>query len=589
MSQGSSLPLGNPAYSTIDRLSIKFGASDSHFNSIRPFRRGDLVRLADTVYQMTELISPKDQFDINYIYRDNNEWLSQSFLATTLTGPNQPAYKKVYVDSTNTFYRLEESTDNADPANDQDPRYQESKKPLLKYFYRTPANFFQVDHEFFNLRLNPILHFKYGSDGGAEEPVFYNRRGVEIRGGIDDRIFFYSNILETQARFPQYVNDWISLNNAIPGTGFYKRYQSDFFGIQQGYDFLLAQGYVGFNVTPHVGIQLGHGQNFLGNGYRSLFLSDFSNNYFYLKFNTRVWKIHYQNIFAELSAEGIRDNAGSTLLSKKYLAAHYLSYKPVPNLRFGLFEAIVFHRDNQFEWQYLNPVILYRTIEQGLDSPDNAFIGIDFSWNLLRRFQLYGQWIIDEFRFVEMVTDPNGWWGNKNGIQLGLKYIDMIGIDHLDGQIEYNSVRPYTYQHRDSLSNFTHYNQALAHPMGANFKEFLVRINYAITPQLVLSTRMIWTQKGEDEEGDGNLNYGGDLLRTYRNRNLNYGVENGQGIFFSQFLAGLDISYQVKHNIFLDLRYFHRNKDSDLDERDQKINYFEAGLRMNVSDRKYDF
>ena len=39
-------------------------------------------------------------------------------------------------------------------------------------------------------------------------------------------------------------------------------------------------------------------------------------------------------------------------------------------------------------------------------------------------------------------------------------------------------VRPYTYAHHNPQQNYAHYNQPLAHPLGANFSEFLVMANY---------------------------------------------------------------------------------------------------------------
>ena len=33
------------------------------------------------------------------------------------------------------------------------------------------------------------------------------------------------------------------------------------------------------------------------------FFSDFGNNYLFLKINTRIWKINYQNIFMELNPQ----------------------------------------------------------------------------------------------------------------------------------------------------------------------------------------------------------------------------------------------------------------------------------------------
>jgi hypothetical protein len=101
---------------------------------------------------------------------------------------------------------------------------------------------------------------------------------------------------------------------------------------------------------------------------------------------------------------------------------------------------------------------------------------MDAKWNFLKRFQLYGQLMLDEFVFSELVTNNQGWWANKYGIQAGLKYIDAFGIDHLDLQAEYNQVRPYTYTHRDSSAYYAHYDTPLAHPLGANFKELIFKL-----------------------------------------------------------------------------------------------------------------
>ena len=111
-----------------------------------------------------------------------------------------------------------------------------------------------------------------------------------------------------------------------------------------------------------------------------MLLSDYANNYLYLQLNTRVSIFHLQNTFAELSATGSRDNVGDSLLPKKYMAAHYLSLQVSPKLSFGLFESVIFSRDQGFELQYLNPVIFYRTVERLLDSPDNVLLGLNINY-----------------------------------------------------------------------------------------------------------------------------------------------------------------------------------------------------------------
>lgn len=580
--QGSGVPLGSDTYHIMDRLSIKSGKSAPFHNALKYYSRGEVVRYAIDIDTSFQQKTPGDQWDLQYIFKDNNEWLVPGGGPTTLTGKQQYVYKKKYVDSTETFYTIEEVPL---AASKESNRYYQTKKPLLKYFYKTPANLFEFDHPSFSLKINPILNLKMGNAKNDDEPIFRNQRGIEVRGAIDNRVYFYSNILESQARFANYVTERIISDKAIPGQGLYKNYNSSVFDITNGYDFLNAQGYIGFNVTKHIGLQFGHGRNFIGNGYRSMILSDYANNYLYLKLNTKFWKLHYQNIFAELSPLSAIENSGNNILPKKFIAAHHLSIDILPTLNIGIFESVVFSR-NQFEFQYLNPIILYRTVEHLLDSPDNVLIGIDGKWNLFKRFQLYGQLMLDEFKLNELLVERNGWWANKYGLQVGLKYIDVLGIDHLDAQVEYNSVRPFTYTHRDSSASYSHFNQPLAHPLGANFKETIFRLRYQPIPKLVFEGRLISAKAGGDTRTE---NWGTNILTPHGTRVQDFGNEIGQGISANILLAGLDVSYQLFHNGYLDLHFFYRDKDSVDDELDLRTTYFGGGFRMNISNQKLDF
>ncbi len=568
--QGSGLPLGNPAYHILDRLEIKTGRPTPYHSSLKYYLRSDVAAYALGIDTALIPLTIKDRRDLYYIFRDNNEWLVTSRFPTRIAGPRESIYSDTIIT------QVEASMEN--------PRYTMREKPYLGFLYPTPANMVEVNEKFFHIRVNPVLDFKLAKARDDDELIFNNLRGVELRSGIDDRIYLYFNILETQARFPDYVNRRIRHDGAIPGAGLYKEYESQVFDITNGYDFLNGQGYLGFNLTRHVGLQFGYGRNFIGNGYRSVLLSDFSNNYLYLKANWRVWKLHYQNLFLELAAE---PPAANQLLPRKYMAAHYLSFQATPNLSFGVFESVVFGRaDGGFEFQYLNPVILYRTAEQGLGSPDNVLIGFDAKWNFLNRFQLYGQLMLDEFKFNEIFIERRGWWGNKYGMQAGLKYINAFGLDHFDLQAEFNQARPYTYFHRDSLSSYTHYNQPLAHPLGANFREALFIARYHPFKKVWLEGRFIRAEFGEDGPGE---NWGGDLLKSHNTREQSYDNEIGQGIAATTSLLGLDVTYGLAHNVFIDLHYFYRKKDSEDDKLDDSTQYFGGGVRINIGKQRMDF
>ena len=583
--QSSSYSLMQRPYHLMDRLEIKSGLATPFHPTIKYFQREDIVQYALMLDTLSTINwSTKDRADLDWIYRDNNEFLERPAFPTTIGGERQPIYRKIYNDSLQRWVVQKISADSAQWTH---PKYF-TRKPLLKAFYKTPANLFEYDRPSFYLRANPILNLYGGQAQGDEAFLLFNQRGLTIRGGIDDRIFFYTNILETQARYPDYVNDRVDSTRAIPGIGLYKVYRSQVFSFTDGYDFLLAQGYIGFNVTRHVGVQFGHGRNVIGNGYRSLLLSDFSTNYLYLKLNWRIGKFHYQNIFAELIANSARPPGNAdNLRPKKYLAAHYLNYDVAPNFSVGFYEAVVFSRLNTFEFQYLNPVILYRTVEQFLGSPDNVLIGLNARWNFLKRFQLYGQLMLDEFKFDELFLNRRKWWANKWGIQAGLKYIDVFGIDHLDLQAEINVVRPYTYSHKDSSAIYSNYSQPLAHPLGANFREALVRLQYQPHPKWWFGARFIAAEFGEN---DGETNFGGDIIlpTAFTNR-LEDGVVIGQGITARTTIIGLEARYTLFHNFDIEIEYFRRDKVSQDPSRSLLTSYVGGGIRWNISKVYMDF
>ncbi|MCB0662339.1 MAG: hypothetical protein KDC24_06345 [Saprospiraceae bacterium] len=565
MAQHINLRNNDEAISILHRLSMKYGlAEDMHLN-LQPALRSETVVQARKLLENDSLqLDKRDIEDIQYIFDDNNEWLTYPGLAVTVAG-------KKY-DGTMALESI------------QSPYYRKSKKPILGLFYKTPPNLFEVNKKDFFFRVNPMLNGQIGvGQGDNDSNLFLNQRGLEMKGGLDDRVFVYFNVLESQAAFPSFVDEFYDKFNSIPGAGSAKKYTSDIFNISDGYDFLTAQAYLGFNLTKHLGVQFGHGKHFIGNGYRSLLLSDFSNNYFFLKLNWRVWNFQLQNIFAELQSERLVGDRG---FARKYMAAHTLSYNITPKLNVSFFESVIFSRNNQFELQYLNPLILYRTVELLIGSPDNVLIGFDARYNVAKNVQLYGQWIFDEFKFDEL-TANTGWWANKYGWQLGAKYVDVGGVSHLDFQVEWNQVRPYTYSHRDSAANYSHFKQSLAHPLGANFKELVTILNYKPSKRWTFNLRYIYMYGGEDP--NRNTNWGSNINLPNVEREMDYGNEIGQGATYTTNLFSAVASYQVFHNAFIFARIFSRDKVSDLATKSSNNLFFSLGVRLNSPVFQMDF
>ena len=352
---------------------------------------------------------------------------------------------------------------------------------LSRTFYRTGGYAIDVEAPALRLLANPVLDLRTGrqSEGGGYH--FLNARGIRVRGEIDDRVYFQTAIYENQARLRSYEREWrAAYDDRVPGVGFYKDYDPILYDVADAVDYLQATGEVGFRITRHISARFGHGNPRLGVGRRSLLLAGFADPYLYAELDTRLGRFHYRNLYAQLQ-NGVQ---GTRRVERKYLVAHTLSLQLTPNWELGLTEQTVFRREGgRFDAQYLNPVILYRAVEQDNGSPDNALIGFHSNVILGRTALVYGQFLLDELVFDELFLNGDRWWGNKYAWQLGVRYVDAFDVPGLTLRAEANTVRPFTYAHRFDAISLTHYSQPLAHPWGASLREVSAGLDLWFSPR----------------------------------------------------------------------------------------------------------
>ena len=458
----------------------------------------------------------------------------------------------------------------------------QSKHPLWHTFYNTKANFYEVNENDFFLALNPVIQQQQSIESGNNERVFLNSKGFTMRGMIANRLGFSAYLTDNQERGPSYFQQQVAQFSAVPGAGYYKSFK------QTAFDYFDNRASIYFNLIKYFDIQFGYDKNFIGNGYRSLFLSDYAAPYLFLKIDTRIWKLNYENIFMELISQ--YDKTVDYQYPKKYAVVHHLSFNAAKWLNLGLYENVVFSRPDHFDFSYLNPVIFLVSAQQQDGSPDKTNAGLDFKANIGHATQFYGQLLIDEFVLDEITHYSRGWWGNKQGLQLGLKYIDMFTVKNLDLQIEGNLVRPYTYAHYDSVSSFSHYNQPLAHPLGANFAEFIAIVRYQPVYKWHLETKLIYYRQGLDSNG---VNFGSNIFLNYNTRPRDYGFKIGSGDPATCLNFSALVSYEIKENLFLELsamyRYYNVSNPFANPTPSSNSAIITAGIRMNMFRRMYDY
>jgi hypothetical protein len=543
--QSDYINLGNKQYQLLDRLDIRT-QHDSllGFTTVKPYDRKKMtirVQYIDSLDKAGQLpfhLSATDRYNMRRLLMDNWEWSSG------------------YTDSF-------------------------PGRPVFHTFYKTPANLYAVDTKDFKLVINPLLNLQYGHANDGTGSIFQNTRGISLRGNIGNKIGFYSILTDNQERDPAYVRDFVAKYDAVPGAGFYKYYQNN------GYDYFDARGGISFNAARYFNIQFAYDKLFIGNGFRSLFLSDFSSNYLYLRISTRVWKFDYENIIAQSIAPfpPFGSDPTRSMHPQNYMMMHHLSLQVTRWLNLGFYEHIMEEGKYGLQLSYLNPVIFYRSVEQQLGAAGKANVGFDFKANIAKAVQLYGQLLINEFVTKEVLHYSRGNFANKQALQLGAKYIDAFHIRNLDLQVEVNYIRPFTYTNFDSTTNLTHYNQPLAHPLGANLKEFIGIVRYQPLPKLYLTGKLMYHKQGLDSAG---INFGSDVFRSYNSRPRDNGFFIGSGIPVKSTTAALSASWEIFENMFIDLNTTYRTYNV-LHQPNSNTFFYTIGFRVNLQPRTFDF
>lgn len=544
--QSTNAPLNEDYYHWIDRYEIKSGrVVPQVFTSVKPYKRKAIAAFVDSVQLRDNVFSSSvDLYNYQYLRNDNWEW--------------------------------SRSEDN------------ESKKPVLKHLYKKKSDFLFTDLPEFDIHVNPVLYTSFGHDGQAGESLYLNSRGVEIRGMVDRKIGFYTFLTDNQARLPLYVRDGIAQNPVVPHEGFWKDFKDN------GVDYFQARAYIDFDISKHIYMQFGNDKTFIGNGYRSLIFSDYAPPTLFLRTNVKVWKLNYlfqlNRVAADAPGSIGGSGAGKRRYPEKFMAFHHASINIGKRFNLGFFESVVFSpkdslNNNTFDLSYLNPVIFYRAIEQQFGSSDNVILGMDFKWMVAKRLSAYGQVVFDEF-LLDRLKEGNGWWANKFALQGGLKYIDVLGVNNLDAQLEANVVRPYTYSHNTQYGSYTNYRQPFAHPLGANFKELIGIVRYQPIPKLNVIAKAIYSEIGRDTTG---VNWGSDLLKSNATREQEFGNTIGQGLLTKVTYLDITASYMLKHNLFIDMKLIRRDSAIPQISGTNNTTITSLALRWNIGQRLYDF
>ena len=382
------------------------------------------------------------------------------------------------------------------------------------------------------------------------------------------------------------INNFVQEYHIFPGKGKIDK-------IGDKYSFSNLNYRIAYNISKNFDLDVGQSKHFIGNGYRSLLLSDNSCNYPFLRFTTSFWKVKYTNLYTTFV--DVRDYP---IERKKHATLHYLDLHISNNLSLGIFESVIWQaKDTAFnrgyDYNYLNPIIFYRPVEFSLHSPDNVLIGCNIKLSIKQNI-IYGQFLLDDLNISRQKNqDENysgGFFQNKFAYQIGLKANEPLSLQNTFILTEFNQVQPYTYAHKAPMQNYTHLNQALAHPLGANFKEWIGICSYYYKKW---NLELKWNHAvyGEDSSGThfGRNIFISDFEAERDGKQYSYGNFNGQGVKTTQDYITATIYRQAiqESKIYLYAQIISRKIKSHL--QDLNHLYFLVGIKTNLHNSYFDF
>lgn len=445
------------------------------------------------------------------------------------------------------------------------------------------------DHTFY---ADFLPDFQVGRDfAGGGRTTWLNTRGVQAGLTIGDKFSFYGNFFENQGMFPRYLDQFILENAVVPGQGYGKTVND-----AGKKDWMYATANISYTVNQYLNVTLAYDKNFIGDGYRSMLLSDVSSNYTGLKLTGEIGNVQYMSLWTYMldpehprSADlGVR--AGDNW---KWGAFQYLDWNINNRASVGFFQSVVWANRNPagrrgFDFNYLNPIIFLRPVElTNTSSPDKMHLGATAKYKVFSNMTAYGQFMLGELTVSEFFAG-RGHVNNKWGAQLGFRGFDAFGVKDLNFLGEYNLARPYTYAHFDPISNYTNYGEPLAHPWGANFREFVGIANYSCG-RFDFSAQGTYGIFGTDP--DASTNFGKDLFKSYDTHQYVYGNHIGQGVRNTLLYGDLRAAYLLnpKYNLRVEASAIYRDHRMPDEGFRQRTAMISLGLRASFRNMYYDF
>jgi hypothetical protein len=425
-------------------------------------------------------------------------------------------------------------------------------------------------------RAVPTDNINNADISGTSKTIYMNTRGYDLSGNIGDKFYFQTDLFENQGSFAGYVDSFIRTSTVIPFQSNYKKFK------EKGFDFSYSSARLIYTPNKHFLFNLGYGTNFIGDGYRSLLMSDYNTNYPYFRTALMFGKFQYSVMYSQYISER---NAYTYALGypRKWGQTYLLDWQATKNFNVGIFNSVTSSIENadhekSFGLTHFSPIIFLHGSKSPSGLKNNDIYGINLKYTIAPTIVAYGQLMVDEL--------GSGDWKKRIGYQLGIRAGNLFKIEGLNAQAEYNTVRPYSYASDTITTVYAHNNQTLAHPLGANFREVVFVADYSYK-RWWFRAEAFTARYGVDSSAS--VDYGRNIYKPLYMHSRENDVATGQGLHTKLYYGDVRIAYILnkKNNLRIETGAVFRNEKNQQDEYNDL--YFYLGVRFTFRKLIYDF
>ena len=222
----------------------------------------------------------------------------------------------------------------------------------------------------------------------------------------------------------------------------------------------------------------------------TLHVSDNSRPFDMIKLTGSHKNIKYTSIFAELDIIN---------QFSRYFAAHRLDLNIWNQFFISVTESILYTSKNQgVRIAYLNPFISFYGLNVNGGNPvGNIFISVDFSWYLKNKYNLWLEFLIDDYQIDSDV--PGDLEPNELGIITGMELADPLGYKGVTVTAEYTRITNRTYKTPNIAEWMLHRNKQIGYSLGSDFDKWNFQLSKWIKgPYKVAFTAEV-LRRGEGE------------------------------------------------------------------------------------------